>query len=162
MEIKHRGIKMVQNRRRSVKKRSNLAENLRMRPESSKYRQKTEEDYHKLAKARGLTWVGLGLPKDTLTPTKWQCLAKGHVFESRWADIYYGAGCGKCSGKATKTEADYHRLARNFGLKWLGPMPATTKHETWWQPLNGEQPFSSTYQKIRQRWERAGAIEYGD
>ena len=51
----------------------------------------------------------------------------GHEFESRYNDINNGIGCPHCSGKARKTVADYHNLAKKRGFRWLGPKVPNTK-----------------------------------
>lgn len=120
---------------------------------------KTEEDYEDLAKIRGLKWTGDVLPHNTLAKTKWQCHA-GHDFTARWADIYWGRGCGRCSGRGVRHERDYRRLATDLGIQFIGPVPETTRRLTKWLGPDGEE-FDSTYQRLRQIRMRSGTYTYG-
>jgi Probable Zinc-ribbon domain len=75
--------------------------------------------------------------------TWWQC-PKGHRWKMRFSKLQAGQGCPYCAGKARKTEADYHDLAKERGLKWVGEaVPANVVTTTTWQCPNGH------------RWERA-------
>lgn len=58
---------------------------------------KVIEDYVKLAKERGFTWIGGALPLDTHTPTRWRC-SKGHKWMARYDKIQHErTGCPKCA-----------------------------------------------------------------
>lgn len=115
--------------------------------------QKVEGDYRNLAESRGFKWVADAIPHNTLHLTTWEC-KNGHRFKARWADIYWGRGCGICSGRSNRTERDYIRLADRMGLKFIGPVPRTTRGETLWEAESGER-ITSTYQKLRQKFQRS-------
>ncbi len=90
---------------------------------------KTPEDYHALAAARGLEWLGT-TPPGTLRPTTWRCRAEGHVFARTYNRIQAIQRCPHCVGRVRKAPADYHRLAQAHHLTWLGPDVATTRAAT--------------------------------
>lgn len=98
-------------------------------------RAKSHSDYHALATARGLSWLG-PLPANVLTPTRWRC-PHGHRWLARYNHIRAGHGCPKCAGTRRKTPADYRRLARQRGWSWLGPEVANSRQPTGWRCQHG-------------------------
>ena len=58
---------------------------------------RTAADYRALAKRRGLLWVSSVPPRNTGTPTEWQCLMCGHVWPASYNNIDVNkSGCPKC------------------------------------------------------------------
>jgi hypothetical protein len=110
---------------------------------------KTEADYVKLAEENELKWVGSQIPPTTHEITKWQC-AKGHSWDARYHDIHGGNKCPSCSGRARKTENDYHRLAENLGFQWLGPKLVNTHTKTQWKCSKGH-VVKTTYTSLQRR-----------
>jgi hypothetical protein len=94
-------------------------------------KRKQPADYIALAKERGFRWIG---PKvlSVHKKTTWQC-KDGHQWQARFNDIYNGSGCPYCSGKVRKNPADYHKLAKKRGFRWLGPEVPNTRTKTTWQ-----------------------------
>jgi very-short-patch-repair endonuclease len=110
-------------------------------------RQKTPHDYHILAEKRGFKWLG-PVVSSANAKTVWEC-PNGHRWEARYGDIYTGYGCRACAGKLPKTVADYHFLAQQRGLRWLGPEVRNVMTKTGWACSDGHQwqaPFSSIQQ----------------
>jgi hypothetical protein len=111
-------------------------------------KRKTEKDYHNLAKSRGFKWVGVLLPKNTQTKTLWFCKKK-HKWQARYADIYSGNGCPYCAGSVSKTEKDYHGLAKFYCFKWVDKkLPKNIHTRTKWLCKN-KHVFISRYGDIR-------------
>jgi hypothetical protein len=67
---------------------------------------KLPADYHVLAEARGLTWLGPEVSNGRIK-TWWEC-SDGHRWETTYNLIQSGYGCPYCSGHARKTPEDYH------------------------------------------------------
>lgn len=109
---------------------------------------KTPEDYHQLAAARGLVWLGKAAP-GTQRPTTWRCRDRHHVFARTYNRILTLRGCPLCSGRVRKTPDDYAALARLHGLTWLGPEVDTTRERTQWRCAAGH-VFESRYSSIQQ------------
>ena len=100
------------------------------------WKRKTEKDYHELAENHGFKWIG-PFPKNTHMKTGWEC-KKRHRWVARYSDIYVGSGCPYCSGKAKKTEKDYHSLAKSRGFLWIGAvLPKNVRIKTWWKCEKG-------------------------
>ena len=59
---------------------------------------KKQSDYHALAKASGLTWLGPAVDHSN-EHTNWRC-KEGHVWSAPYSRIYMGHGCRVCAGKA--------------------------------------------------------------
>lgn len=91
---------------------------------------KSEADYHAVATAKGLVWLGPRV-RDVITPTTWKC-ASGHVWTTTFSCVHKSKGCPQCAGRVAKTEADYRALAAEHGIEWLGPM-VTTQQSTYWR-----------------------------
>jgi len=113
-------------------------------------KRKTHQDYHELAKKRGFTWEGTELPKNTHTPTPWKC-EYGHVWSTSYSNISSRrSGCPYCSGKATKTVADYNILAQERGFEWVGiELPKNIKTPTPWKCKNNH-IWPACYNSIQQ------------
>ena len=103
----------------------------------------TEDDYHKLAKERGFVWLGRGV-KSVNTKTKWRC-DKGHLFEATYARL---TTCSLCRD-VRKGITDYHSLAKEKGISWIGSSAPYTHVKTDWQCNQGH-TWESTYNKIQQ------------
>jgi very-short-patch-repair endonuclease len=111
---------------------------------------KTEDDYKNLSKERGFKWLG---PKTQTTKeaTIWEC-SKKHSWLASYNQILSGTGCPQCyndiRGDATRlTPDDYHTIAEEKGLKWLGPEVKDTKTITVWQCAEGHK-WSTKYNTI--------------
>ncbi len=90
----------------------------------------TPSSFKTLARARGFTW--LGPLTNSKGRTAWRC-ARGHTWHTSANTIAGGHGCPHCAGKARHLEADYHALARQRGLEFLGPWPGSVKTPTRWR-----------------------------
>lgn len=109
---------------------------------------KTKKQYHKLAESRGFKWVDGVLPKDIKDPTWWECKKK-HKFKMRYNNIQQYQNCPICSGKARKTEKDYHSLAKKRGFTWVGSFPKNIHTKTWWE-CKKEHRWKATHGSIQQ------------
>lgn len=112
-------------------------------------KRKLEADYHALATRRGIEWLG-PLPKNVREKSKWRC-GENHTWLATYNEIELRGKCPICGGSnhLPKTEADYHALAKQRGIKWLGPMVKNTKTRTEWQCSKGHAWFT-TYNSIQQ------------
>lgn len=113
-----------------------------------KSRKKDSADYHALAKARGLRWIGSELPSTIRTKTIWVC-EKGHQWEMAYHHIRKGKGCRLCNHQPARMPADYHALAKARGLRWLGPAAPNALTKTNWECTQGHQ-LEKSYRNVRQ------------
>lgn len=96
---------------------------------------KTPADYHALAKRRGFKWLG---PEATSVDTKtWWLCSNSHKWHTRYKHIRKGVNCPRCSGRIPKTPEDYHALAKQHQIEWVGPLPQSVMHKTEWQCNKG-------------------------
>jgi very-short-patch-repair endonuclease len=110
---------------------------------------KTEEDYHAIAKERGLLWIGDEVPPNNHTYTLWQC-GEGHQWSIPYHNIQAGDGCPFCAGTIPKTEADYHALARERDFIWIGSeLPPNVLTRTMWECSHGHR-WRTVYASIQQ------------
>lgn len=112
----------------------------------------TASDYHALASKLDLAWLG-PFPGNSQCKTKWQC-ACGNTFEVCYAQLKYNnhGNCPQCSNRKKqdrkrKKPADYHALAEERGLEWLGPEVRNNKAKTWFRCANGHE-WETCYAKI--------------
>jgi very-short-patch-repair endonuclease len=107
----------------------------------------TTADYHNLAKARNLTWVGSEVIGVNALTT-WRC-HQGHEFEAKYFNIQQNSWrCPYCPterGK-DKTIGDYQALAVK-GFTWIGETFVATHHYTRWRCGNGHE-FNQTYSNL--------------
>lgn len=112
-------------------------------------RNKTEVDYHALARHRGFEWLG-PLPKDVNALSEW-CCAKKHTWFATYNGIRLRGLCPICAkhDNQRKTERDYVSLAKKRGIEWLGPPVKNTKTKTQWR-CSKEHAWFTTYNSIQQ------------
>jgi len=108
-------------------------------------------DYEALARQKGITWIG-PLVSATNIKTEWVC-SQRHHWLAQYNNILHDMGCPKCashrkSEKRRLKAADYHNLAQEKGLAWLGPEVRLTKDKTWWQ-CSELHKWEATYQRAR-------------
>lgn len=104
------------------------------------------EDYHALAKSRGLKWLGPEVSNGK-TKTEWRCSC-GYKWMATYGSIWNSKkGCARCAGNYTKSESDYHELAKQKGVKWVGKLPKSVKLKTRWICDKGHK-FSTTYDSL--------------
>ena len=111
---------------------------------TAKLRRKTHRDYLKLAKKRGIKWLGPEVSRNNIK-TLWEC-ANGHKWEADFSRIQQGSGCPHCYGNIRKKSQDYHILAKKNGIEWLGPEVPNTKTNTVWrcsQKHKWESPYTT-------------------
>lgn len=112
------------------------------RNNASSERQRTKpEEYHELAKERGFKWLGPAV-RNNSEATEWEC-SLGHRWWTGLKVIARGNGCPYCSGVAKKTANDYHDLAEERNLVWLGPEVENVTIKTEWRCKNNHSWFSS-------------------
>lgn len=107
---------------------------------------KIPKDYCALASARKFKWVG-PVVHATNVKTWWEC-ERQHQWEATYSNIRSGWGCPHCSKIFPKTPKDYHALAKNRNLEWLGPEVSNTATKTAWQCSEGHK-WEATYNNIR-------------
>lgn len=112
---------------------------------------KTPDDYHALAAERGFRWLGPEVP-DIKSKTGWVCQLE-HQWEARYNDIQQGTGCPACAietkaEQLRKTPSDYHALAAERGLRWLGPEVPNSSTKTVWECEQGHR-WESVYGNVR-------------
>jgi hypothetical protein len=121
-------------------------------------RKKTPQDYHILAEKRGFEWLGPEVA-NVLTKTWWHC-SEGHEWEAHYSHIKEGSGCPYCTGKSAsavqniihkkiRTPKDYHILAKNRNIKWLGPRVSSVRLKTWWE-CSKKHKWEARYYHIKQ------------
>jgi len=106
---------------------------------------KSFADYHKLARSRKFRWLGPHVPT-TGNKTTWQCPHK-HTWQAPYNRIQQGHGCPHCAGKIPKTSADYHTLAQQRNITWLGPQVKNVLTKTTWQCPH-KHTWKATYSHI--------------
>lgn len=113
-------------------------------------RQKRQSsDYHALAKERGFRWIGKKLPPTTHHKTLWEC-SQEHQWKAAYTSIRQGRGCRACAGQSPKTEDDYHALAEEREIHWVGDkLPPNTHHRTLWECRDGHR-WKARYGNIQQ------------
>ena len=109
---------------------------------------KTSTDYHRLAAARGLDWLGQ-TPPGTQRLTAWRCRAAGHVFERSYNHLQSIQRCPECVGRIRKTPSDYRALAATRGWTWLGPAVTSSRATTRWRCAAGH-VVSARYSNVQQ------------
>lgn len=109
---------------------------------------KTDADYVALAAARSIKWLGKTAPSRNTTSTQWEC-ARGHLWNTSYKSIEKGFGCHYCTGSYTRTADDYHALAKQRHMKWLGrSIPKSLAIRTRWECSQGH-PWSNSYNMIK-------------
>lgn len=107
------------------------------------------EQYHKTAKDRGLEWVGPEV-NNVSTLTTWRC-SNGHEWQATYRSVHASKMCPACyllqrsEARRIKPE-QYHEMAKQNGLEWLGPEVQGVMHKTWWKCSNGHKwltPYST-------------------
>lgn len=110
----------------------------------------TIEKYETLAAEYGLVFLG-SQPKNSKAKTLWQC-PDGHKWEASYHDVQQGKECPHCTGRygfPTKTIEDYHALAAEYGIEWIGEtLPANTSTRTLWRCSEGHE-WEARYASIR-------------
>lgn len=100
---------------------------------------KTDFDYHDLAHSRNFKWVGRTLPLNTTTRTDWRC-KQGHEWSAQYNNIRLGTGCPYCAKNRRLIAQDYHNLAVEKGVQWVGDrVPKNVNTVTSWQCAEGHQ-----------------------
>ncbi len=89
-------------------------------PECAGTRRKRPADYRRLARQRGLSWLGPEVA-NSRQATLWRC-TRGHTWRATYTSLAGGTGCPECAGVAPLTAARLHALARERGWTWLGPL----------------------------------------
>jgi len=105
-----------------------------------------EEDYHRVARERGLVWLGTEVPTVSEL-TEWAC-GNGHKFSMSYRSILRSKKCYACWlnewGEQRRIKSEqYHTTAKARGLVWLGPEVSKTRLNTWWECANGHKWFTS-------------------
>lgn len=106
---------------------------------------KTREDYYELAHERGCTWIGPKV-KTTHVKTEWEC-SKKHRWYATYHSVLSEKGCPTCAidrraSKRRHDPAEYHKLAEERGIHWLGPEVRNTGEKTRWECSEGHQWFT--------------------
>lgn len=106
---------------------------------------KTAEDYHELAKERGMVFVGQ-VPTLTTTKTLWQCHHCGRAYDRSYKQMRQIPHC-RCQGEKAVSIDQYRLLAKALGIEWAGAqIPLTTTESTQWK--SGQQIFEAPYSAL--------------
>ena len=73
---------------------------------------KTENDYRNLAAERGFEWIATTLPKDTKTPTKWECLLRRHPAGHSWKTMKSNGNCRQCHWDKKRESIQFDRRTK--------------------------------------------------
>lgn len=92
---------------------------------------KSEADYYALAEEFGFVWVG-PMPKNAHSKSTWRC-SEDHEWETSYVYIKQGYGCPHCAGVFPRTPEDYHALAAEKAVEWLGPKVPNVDTKTKWR-----------------------------
>lgn len=117
----------------------------------------TIEDYHKLAETKGGKFIS---DKVTNARTKviWQCIEKGHKFESTYDNIKRTKHfCPVCRPNAPKTLEDCKVFAQTRGALCLSNKYQSSKKKMIWQCADGH-TFESTWDSYS-RAEKSGCSQ---
>lgn len=106
---------------------------------------KLPQDYNILARKLGFKWVGPNV-KNGHTKTNWIC-NKGHTISTTYNNMLVRGGCYMCMPNCPKNEFDYYALAKNVGIKYIGPFPKTTMRKTGWICKRGHS-VQTTYHAV--------------
>jgi hypothetical protein len=106
------------------------------------------EDYHALAAKFGVTWLGPEV-RNSGEKTNWRC-EQGHEWSAQYRAF---RGCTVCNyphraEKRRNTPEEYHALAAERGLVWLGPEVTGSAQKTKWQCSQGH-IWETSYSVIR-------------
>src|SRR3990170_7018881 len=115
-------------------------------------KRKTADDYRALARRRGFTWLGQ-FPRNTGELTQWLC-SRGHEFSANYDNLKQGMGCKYCTredhgARRRHPPEDYHAIAYERGLVWLGPEVKGALELTVWECGAGHR-WSARYNDIQQ------------
>ena len=113
------------------------------------------EAYHELAAKRGYEWLGPEV-STTMIRTGWRCPCG-----NEWSTTYQTLAskrqrsCPKCSKQTSADKRrnqpnDYHALATEFNLIWLGPEVQGNKDKTNWRCSQGHD-FARTYNAVEKQ-----------
>jgi hypothetical protein len=114
---------------------------------------KTAADYHALAAAHEIVWVGASLPQGVLQTTDWRCdkHQPPHTWKARYASIQQGSGCPECVGKRPRTREDYLAAASVRGIVWVAEsIPDNAHTSTRWRCDKHEPPhcWNASYTNV--------------
>lgn len=108
--------------------------------------QKTPDDYVALALRKGYKWLG-PVVNSTKAKTRWLC-PQGHEVIASFNQLSRRKGqlgCARCYGNQRHQPANYHELAENRGLKWLGPEVKNVGEKTRWRCKFGHEWVTSYF-----------------
>lgn len=123
------------------------------KPKPSQRLAATAERYHALAQEKGIRWIGLEVPSRLDRKTRWRC-GEGHEWGASFVTIKRSNrnGCFVCFNKVrarpSRPDSDYHELARQRGIEWLGPYTGNTGDRTRWRCEAGHE-YATTYHTIQ-------------
>ncbi len=122
-------------------------------PKPNRRPRATPERYHALAQDKGIRWLGPEVPSRLDHKTRWRC-SEGHEWEASFTTIKrsHRNGCFICfhqtGTKPSRPASDYHKLAQQRGIEWLGPYTGSTNANTKWRCAEGHE-YQTTYHNIR-------------
>lgn len=108
----------------------------------------TIQDYQVIAGANDLQCNVFTPPSTIYTPVEWECLVCGRKMRKSYHDVKYGANACMCRNSLTLKAADYHKLAHQLNIQWIGShLPQNNKDETLWRSVDGRL-FNATYHEL--------------
>lgn len=123
-------------------------------PKCSKKASLCADDYHAVAEAMGLDWVGSELPRYNHDLTEWLCRTCNHRHTADYNKVQQRRGCPECGKKKAAsnraalrlTEEHYHERALRIGLTWTASeLPANNHALTTWRCKHGHEITASIH-----------------
>lgn len=108
---------------------------------------KTANDYRALATSRGFEWLG-PMSQSVHIATSWRC-SSGHTWQAAYSNLSDGGtSCPYCANHVKKTPDDYHALAAERGIDWIGVVAPNTNAMTRWRCAEGHE-WDMRYGRIK-------------
>jgi very-short-patch-repair endonuclease len=112
----------------------------------------SDEKYYELAQLRNYKIIG-EIPPNTATKTEWQCGICGNIWAADYNHINRGHGCHKCgikkaNAKKRLTADDFHAIAAERGMKWMGQEVVDARTKTLWLCPNNHE-WESSHNNLR-------------
>lgn len=116
---------------------------------------KSIDDYHNLAKSKGIKWIGSELPSYANETTEWECVC-GTKVKNSYYTVYWKTGlCRKCAyaqvgRKKQLSIKNYIEIGKEKNFYWLGKsVPRNVEIHTSWQCLICGHKWEASYHSIR-------------
>ena len=111
-----------------------------------------ENNYQKLANSKNLIIQDKNIPTNSGTNINWKCNKCDYIWNISFANLKRSnvTNCPKCESHAKITKHEYIKLANQFNLIFLGPIPKATNIKTNWI-CSCKRYIRKTYWEIKTR-----------